>query len=677
MTRLLASLTSGRGRLLLGCDYNPEQTDDRPWRDVVSEDLELMIEMGVDLVAINVFGWARLETSAGVYDFAELDELMDRLQDAGIRVNLGTGTSSAPPWWSLAHPDSLPVDRDGVRAWPGSRQAWCPSNPDFRRDSVALVERMAERYSAHPALAVWHVSNELGCHNAHCYCDVSAAAFRGWLQRRYETIAALNVAWGTSVWSQRYNDFDEVLPPRRTLAAANPAQQLDFARFSSDELLLQYEAEAAVLRRHGSTPVTTNFMVTTHIRNQDYWQWAPAMDVVANDHYLDNRLADPTAELSFCADLTRGLAGGEPWLLMETSTGAVSWQPVNRAKAPGQLLRNALTHVARGSDAVCFFQWRQGRRGAERHHSAIVPHAGTDSSIWRESLELSRVLGALAPVAGSRVHADVAIVYSWQSWWGSASDTRPTSLVEYPAEVAALHAAFRRAGVTVDVVAPSADLSGYAIVAVPHLAVVSDADAANIAAVPARGGVLVATFGSGLADENDAVRLGGYPGAFREVLGVRSDEILPLLADETVALASGGSASLWTERIELLGAVAIDSYAGGAAGGVLAGGPAVTRNAVADGSAWYLSTRLDEPSTDRVITTILGEAGIRTSVHPGDALEIVERRSDTEHFVFAINHSAADLTISASGHELITDTPVTADIRIPAGAVRVIRQQRN
>jgi beta-galactosidase len=405
-----------------GCDYNPEQWDRSVWR----EDVALMQEAGVDLVALNIFGWSHLEPRPGEFDFAGLDEILDLLHEAGIRVNLGTGTASAPPWLTFRHPEILPETEDGTTRFPGGRQAWCPSSAVFRRYALELVEGVAERYGAHPAVELWHVSNELGCHNALCYDDESAEAFRGWLRARYETIERLNTAWGTSFWSQQYSDFAEILPPRLTLSSRNPSQVIDFHRFSSDELLGYYRAELEVLRRHSSVPVTTNFMVTAHIRNLDYWQWAPEMDVVANDHYLDNRLADPTAELAFASDLTRGLAGGGAWLLMEQSTGAVNWQPQNLAKAPGEMTRNSLTHVAKGAEAICFFQWRASLQGSEKFHSALLPHAGTDSDVWREVVELGATLDRLDEITGTRVQADVALLFSWENWWAADGESRPT-----------------------------------------------------------------------------------------------------------------------------------------------------------------------------------------------------------------------------------------------------------
>ena len=232
--------------LAFGGDYNPEQ-----WPAAAHvEDRRLMREAGVDLVTLAVFSWAWLQPRAGAWEFGWLDEQMDDLHAAGIKVDLATATASPPPWLTHRHPEMLPVTQDGRTLWPGGRQSFCPSSPVYREHALELCTRMAERYRDHPALALWHVSNELGCHNARCYCDTSAAAFRTWLRRRYDDdVARLNDAWGTAFWSQRYDDFEQVLPPRVAPTHANPTQQLDFARFSSDQLLDNFVVERDVLHR--------------------------------------------------------------------------------------------------------------------------------------------------------------------------------------------------------------------------------------------------------------------------------------------------------------------------------------------------------------------------------------------------------------------------------------------
>ena len=660
-----------RGSVVLGCDYNPEQWPESVWAD----DMALMREAGVGLVAINIFGWAQIQPQHGVFDFSALDRVMDLLHANGIRVNLGTGTASPPPWLSAMHPEILPVMADGTTRWPGGRQAWCPSSPVFRDAALTLLAAVAERYAAHPALALWHVSNELGCHNALCYCDVSAASFRRWLEARYGTIERLNQAWGTSFWSQKYGAWSEILPPRATLSAGNPAQRLDFARFSSDEVLEYYRAEAELLRAAGSTPVTTNFMVTAHIKTMDYWQWAADVDIVANDHYLDHRLPSPTSEAAFSADLTRGLAGGAPWMLMEQSTSAVSWQPHNVAKAPGQMMRDTFTHIARGADAICFFQWRASIQGAEKFHSALLPHAGTDSKIWRETLELSRALGAVAEVVGTRVEASVAMVFSWQSWWATESDSHPSSDVRYLEQAHAAYEALRSAGVTVDMVEPGAPLDAYSLVVVPCLYLLSDPEAAVISDYVSAGGNALVTFFSGLADETDRLRVdptgARKPGAFVQMLGLWTEEAFPLLPTQTLTLSDGRTASVWSETVRPTTATTLASFTDGPTAGV----PALTRNTFGAGTAWYVATALDELSYASLVTEILTETGVPTLDLPR-GVETTIRSNDTHRYTFVINHTATDVSLDAPGTELLTGETVHSRLTVPAGQVRVVTQER-
>ena len=651
--------------LEFGCDYNPEQ-----WTpDVWAEDVRLMREAGVTLVAINVFGWATVEPREGEYDFSMLDAVMTLLHDNGIGVNLGTGTASPPAWFSRTHPESLPMLADGTRRHFGGRQAYCPSSAPFRVASLALVRATAERYGHHPGLALWHVSNELGCHNALCYCDESSASFRRWLEVRYLDIGTLNAAWGTAFWSQRYGSFDEIEAPKLTVSTRNPAQMLDFQRFSSDETLSQHLAEAAVLRSLSSVPVTTNFMVTAHIQNQDYFQWAPHVDIVANDHYLDHRLADPIAELAFSADLTRGIAGGRPWLLMESATGAVNWQPRNIAKVPGEMTRHSLTQLARGADGICFFQWRASLQGSEQFHSAMLPHAGTDTDTWREVVELGALLGRLRDITESTVVADVALLFSWPARWALDSESKPSSDVTYLDQVHRAYAALRELGVTVDIIDPDADLTNYPLVVAPALYLVTDVQVRAIEHYVRSGGHLVTTFLSGIVDESDRVRPGGYPGAFRELLGVSTEQFFPLAEAEVVTLTEGWTASVWTEKTRALTARVESRFTSG----MLAGHPAITRSEYGAGVARYVGTHLDPEALSAVMRTATLEAGVDIDAAHLPGVDVVVRRSAEHDYTFVINHRSTDVDHAASGDELVTDAPATGIVRVPAGSVRIIR----
>jgi beta-galactosidase len=672
-------------RVVLGGDYNPEQ-----WPDaLLDEDVALMAGAGVGFVTVGVFSWALLEPRPGEFGFEWLDRVMDRLAGAGIAADLATATASPPPWFSRLHPEALPVTRDGVRLAHGSRQTWCPSAPAYRERSLALVTRLAERYHGHPALAMWHVSNELGCHNVDCHCDASAAHFRRWLLDRHGDLDGLNEAWGTTFWSQRYTDLADVLPPRATTAVPNPGQVLDWRRFCSDAVLAQHLAEREVLHRLSpGVPVTTNLMAMDHVTGMDYWRWAPHQDVVSNDHYLWQGYDRPHLELSRSADVSRGLAGGAPWVLMEHSTGAVNWQQVNPAKEPGQLVRNSLAHVARGADAVGFFQWRQSRAGAEKYHSALVPHAGRDSRLWREVVELGRVLGAISEVAGSRVEAPVALVHDWPSWWATDAPSTPSQLHRYADEVATWYDALWRAGVTCDVVnletgadGTPADLTGYAAVVLPATHVVSEAAAGRVAAAAAAGVRVLVTYFSGIVDERDHVHLGGYPGALRDLLGVRVEEFAPLLPGRDANLAGelgdGLAGRLWTERGRAAdGTHVLASFADGPA----AGSPAVTRRAVGGtgGEAWYVATRLDAAGADRVVAALLaGTAAAPALAGLPPGVEAVRRRAaDGTSYLFVLDHPGTGLTLDVRGVDLVTGAASGPDgtLAVAPGAVAVVRE---
>lgn len=673
---LARGLPSG---LAYGGDYNPEQFPAEVW----VQDAALMREAGVTLVTLGVFSWARIEPTPGAFDVAWLDHVIGLLQDADIAVDLATATASPPAWLLRRHPEVALVDRQGVRQAHGSRQAWCPSSPVYRRYALSLVERLARHYTGHPALALWHVSNELGGHNGMCFCAVSAAAFRAWLQARYETLEGLNSAWGTNFWSQHYGAWEEIEPPRAMPTTGNPAQELDWRRFSSDELLAVFEAERDLL--HELSPgvaVTTNFMVMAHRRDLDYHRWAAAQDVVSNDHYLDGRLPDPHVELSFSADWTRGLAGGAPWLLMEHSTSAVSWQPRNFAKAPGQLRRNSLQHVARGADFVGFFQWRASLAGAEKFHSAMLPHAGTDSRVWREVVELGRTLQALGELAGTRVaKAQVALLLDYEAWWGCELDAHPSAELTYLDRAHALYRALWDAGVAVDVVHPSDDLSGYRVAMVPTLYLVSDADAAALTAWVRAGGHALVTYFSGIVDGMDRVRAGGYPGAFRDLLGVRVEEFTPLETDTVVGLtddtgADAGHAGLWVEDLQLTGAEAMCRYEDGPLPGVAA----LTRNTVGAGAAWYLATRTDPATTADLVERVLAGAGVRPGLDGHRLPAGVEcvRRVDAERsYLFVLNHRREPVDVPADGLDLVTGQPVDASLRLAGGGVACVRERRD
>ena len=666
-------------RLAFGGDHNPEQ-----WpAEVLEEDVRLMVEAGVSMVTVGVFSWVLLEPEEGRYETAWLRQLLDRLHAAGVRVALATPTASPPAWFSRRYPASLPVTREGVRLDVGAREHFCPSSPEYRRAARALAGHLAAELGGHPALALWHVGNEFGAHVGPCWCPVSDAAFRTWLQERYGDLDGLNGAWGTSFWGQRYGTWEEVGTPRLAPMPSNPAQQLDHLRFSSDEHLACFVGERDAIRARrpaagADVPVTTNLM-TQGSRHLDYWRWAREVDVVADDHYLTAAAARPQRGLSLADDIARGLAGGGPWLLLEHSTSAVSWQPRNLAKRPGEMRRNALTHVARGSDGAMFFQWRASRAGAEKFHSAMLPQAGTGSQQWRDVVALGADLAALAEVRGSVVEDDVAMVWDWESWWALELEFRPTVDLTYAERAAATHEALLDLHRTVAVVPVAADLGRLArhrVLVLPQQYLVPDRARDVLRAYVEQGGHLVVPFFSGVVDEADAVPAGPYPGQLRDVLGLDVEEWHPLPEGGRVHLSAPGGgpgpvADVWSERVRPRGARVLRTFLDGPD----AGHPAVTRHDLGAGAAWYVATRLDVAGLRDLYAEVLAAAGTPVRALPRD-LEVVRRRGDGASWLFAVNHGEVDLPLEAAGTDLLTGAlhDGASPVVVPAGGVVVLRE---
>ena len=651
-----------------GGDYNPEQ-----WpREVWADDVRLMREAGVGLVSVGIFAWALVEPRPGEFEFGWLDEVLDLLHANGIAVDLATPTAAPPAWLYRSHPDAWVTDENGTRLGPGSRGMLCPSSPAYREAAARVTEAIAERYARHPSVVMFHVHNEYGAPVSACHCDQSQLAFRAWLLARYGDLERINEAWGTAFWGQAYADIDEVRTPAAAATAINPAQQLDYARFCDDELRACFTAERDILKRHApDIPVTTNFMATS-CPSVDCWKWAREVDVVSNDHYLVAERTDAHVDLAMAADMTRSLAGGRPWVLMEHSTSAVNWQDRNLAKGHGEMARNSLTHVARGADGVLFFQWRASRRGAEKFHSAMVPHGGSDTRVFREVAALGVDLGRLATVRDSRVTARVALLWDWESQWAQDLEWRPSVDLSHRERTEAFYGQLWQDGVTVDFVHPADDLSGYQLVIAPQSYLVSAQAAKNLDDYVRAGGQLLVSYFSGVVDETDTVHAEGLSGPLGDTLGVTVEEFAPLRDGDRVTLRwqdHTNTADVWTDRLRPgPDTEVVAAFEDGPA----AGGAAVTRHPLGTGAAWYVATRLDPDGLARLVRRVREDAGVPAGAG-GAGLEVVTRVGDAASYVFAINHADGDRELDVNGTELLTGEHVDGRLVVPSGDVRVVR----
>ena len=655
-------LAGQQARIWYGGDYNPDQWPEEVWDD----DVRLMKKAGVNLVSVGIFSWAKIETSEGVYDFDWLDRIINKLGEAGIAVDLASATASPPMWLTQAHPEVLWKDYRGDVCQPGARQHWRPTSPVFREYALKLCRAMAEHYKGNPYVVAWHVSNEYGCHNRFDYSEDAERAFRKWCEERYGTIDAVNDAWGTAFWAQRMNDFTEIVPPRFIGDGnfMNPGKLLDFKRFSSDALKAFYVAERDALAEiTPDLPLTTNFMVSAAGSVLDYDDWGREVDFVSNDHYFIPGEAH-LDELAFSASLVDGIARKDPWFLMEHSTSAVNWRPVNYRKEPGQLVRDSLAHVAMGADAVCYFQWRQSKAGAEKFHSAMVPHAGEDSAVFRDVCELGADLNTLADngLLGTKLaKSKVAVVFDYESEWASEHTATPTQKVHHVDEPLQWFRALADHGVTADVVPVRGAWDDYEMVVLPSVYLLSEETTRRVRDYVVGGGRLVVTYYTGISDEKDHVWLGGYPGSIRDVVGVRVEEFMPMGDDfpgvpDCLGLSNGAVAHDIADVIGSVDGTATvletfkdDPWTG------MDGAPAIVAHTFGEGRSVYVGARLGRDGIALSLPEILDSLGMaEVGGNDGRVLRVEREGADGSRFVFSFNRTHETVRVSVEGEVVVS-----------------------
>lgn len=649
--------------IMYGGDYNPDQWPEEIW----PEDMKLFKKAGINIVTVPVFSWAKLQPNEETYDFTWLDRILDLVAENGMYACLATSTAAQPAWMSKKYPEVLPVDINGRKRTHGARVNFCPNSKVYRSFSVKLAEKLAERYKEHPALLVWHISNEYG---NYCYCENCAGEFRNWVKARYGSIEEVNRRWNMSFWGHTVYDWDEIVPPSylnemfKDTWSGYPRDStcfqgiaIDYNRFMSDSILGCYLGEYnAVKAISPDIPVTTNLMGT--FKPLDYFKWAENMDIVSWDNYPS--ATDPMSNIAMRHDLMRSLKSGKPFMLMEQTPSQQNWQPFNSLKRPGVMRLWSYQAMAHGADTIMFFQLRRSFGACEKYHGAVIEHAGHENTrVFRECAKLGEELKLLGDkLLDSRLKSRVAIIFDWDNWWAVEFSSGPSIYLRYIEQVEKYYRALYNLNISVDFVKPDADLSEYEIVIAPVLYMIKPGVAKNIENFVERGGAFVTTFFSGIVNENDLVTLGGYPGELRKLLGIWAEEIDALLPDMKNSivihhpvgdLTGQYDCGLLCDLIHLETANALAAYGKD----FYAGMPVLTENEYGKGKAYYIAADPEEKFVNGFLKHLCDTRGIAASIKAPEGVEITERYKEDKKFTFILNHNSNAVNINLGDRKYI------------------------
>ncbi|PRO67007.1 beta-galactosidase [Alkalicoccus urumqiensis] len=629
--------------MYIGVDYYPEQWPRERW----DTDLDLMEELGINVIRLAEFSWGLLEPEEGHFDFSWLDEAVEKISARGFDIVLGTPTATPPAWLTQAYPEVLPVTKSGETISFGARRHYTVNSRKYQELSKHIVQAMAKRYGKHPNVIGWQTDNEYGHEKSdRSYGTEDERAFQAWLQEKYSSLDELNERFGTVFWSQTYTDWSQIPVPKTVYQEHNPSLLLEFDRFCAEAYTKYNRLQTDILRRHVEKRqfITHNFVYTGLAQDQN--AIAEDLDFISFDNYpVWGGLAEPVAPAAIARQhhLCRGTKQGRTYWVMEELSGAQGWSQIGYLPRPGHLKLWTYQAIAHGAEAIVYFRWRAARFGTEQFCHGILDHDGVPRRKYQEVKEVIASLQDKEDLIHADYPAEAGLYHDPENEW--AWQIQPQSdQFSYVGEVMRFFKPAFDLQVQTDIFRGQEDLSSYKVLIVPVYFLTKKDVNDRLRAFAENGGTIIFTYRTGVKDEDNIVTEETLPGAMRELCGVEVHEYDSLRAERTASIRGTGGAlagregrsHVWCDFLEPLSAEVLAEYEDE----WFDGRAAVTRNEYGNGRVYYIGTGLEEDMLEPLYASIFEEAGCRMQKQqPG--IETVRRTSGTHEYLIVLNHDVS------------------------------------
>lgn len=675
---------------LVGAPHYPEHVDESYW----ARDAERMAAAGFNTVRMGEFAWHIFEPREEKFDFDLFDRAIEVLGKAGVNTILCTPTATPPRWLTAHYPEVLRVDGNGRPASHGSRQHADTASPVYRLHSRRITRAMAEHYRDNPFVIGWQTDNELNTSASRSYSAATRLQFQKFLEEKYQTIAALNRAWGGDFWATAYDSFDQiVLPLDGAPVFPGPGHVQDFHRFLAFATARFQHEQVEILR--AVNPGWFIYHNLGRLEDIDFrGAFSKDLDFAGYDIYpllYDEfqRNGGAAEAQAFHLDVCRAFSGN--FLVPEQQSGFGA-QPgfVTLTPEPGEMRRMAWSSVARGADGLMFFRWRPAHFGAEIYWMGIIDHDDVPRRRYAEAKQFAGETQVLAPrLLGSAVHMDVGIAgadFDNQE----AHRTYPMGLPSPEDEAVMLHRYCYDRGIACGFIHPEDDLSRLKLLYVPHWLIWQDDWTDRVRAFAEAGGTVILSARTGSRDGNNHVIRDAAPGKtlaaltgvtvreFGRLAGPGDDGLLTAPAGAPRARFAAESAGRhYTFKIgnrevtaaymyEILELAEGTGAVGHWSNRFLDGEPVISVRPVGKGRVLYAGTYLTEALVEGFLADEMQRAGVLPLLaDKPEGVEVSLREGPKGKLLFVLNTRYEPATVTG----LPAGTAVIADAAVARGAV--------